>query len=170
MIVSGLIAPCVVAQSPPEAISFISSRFMLWDDSEKMLDGDFIVHIIEFNQTVNSTNFYKVILDGNERTGYFENYIELNYSIKTDRILSLEVWLNNETLLKANNINILSGLSSSGISSSSSPFTINLAPWEWTSKEWNIVSSIVLSSLLAMFIGYRIAKRYRKLHGVHEVR
>lgn len=143
---------------------------MLWDNSEKMLDNNFQIHIFEFNNSVNNTNYYSVILDSNETTGFFQDYITLNLSTNKAIIFKLEVKVNNETILIANNIKILEGLSSSGIQDSHSPFLLSLSPWEWSNKEWNIVGAIVLSSILAMFIGYRVAKRYRTLHGVREVK
>lgn len=168
MVVSvSMIAPGVVAEPYTEATSFIQSRFILWDNTERMIDPAFSVILIN----PNGSAYYEIDIDGNITTGLvnYSEVVDFDYTGQ-DIIYYLEVKIDNQTVLLAGEIVLLEGLSSSGVARPGSPFTISLAPWEWTEKEWNIVFSIILSSLLAMFIGYRIAKRYRKLHGVKEVR
>jgi hypothetical protein len=143
---------------------------MLWDDGEKMLDKTFSIHLFEFNHSANNSNFYRVSLDSNVSEGYFQDHLELNFTWETATIFNLLVEVNNETLLSGQNVKIMKGISGSGISSPSSPFTLNLSPWEWSQKEWNIVGAIVLSSLVGLLIGYRVAKRYRRMAGVREVK
>lgn len=157
--------------SPDSIIVLVDSSFKLWNTYEKALDKNFTVHIWMPGASNNSTNKYIIRVDNNYTNGSFFNHAQETFLVNnTKRIEVLEVIVNNETRLLATSIRILTGITQSQIDAGTSPFTINLLPSEWKSKEWGIFWSIIVSAIICSFISYRMVLRYRRARGVQEVR
>ena len=169
MIASGLNSSRVVSQDileSPEAIAIISSRFMLWDISEKMLDPQFTINMFNLNQSVNSSVYYEITINNNMRNGTFYSNHTINYDINyTEIIFLMTIKLNNITTLEAENIRLIDGLDGTHISTSREPFFLSFTPWEWTAKERNIFFAVLISGLVSSLVSFRLVKRYRKYSG-----
>ncbi len=148
----------------------LTSRFILWDMTEKMIDPKFEIEIYYFNASTNHTASYYVNVGGRAINGTFQHYINLSYNINyTDIITDLEIIVNNNTVMMAHNIMIIEGISQSRIERALEPFFLKFLPSEWTAKEWNIFYSVIISALFSVFVAYRIAQRYREKMGVRRV-
>lgn len=146
---------------------FIESRFMLWDSNEKMLDENFNIHIFYINETNNNTFHYYIRIDND----IYTNVTTYHYNVSIhknsrDIINVLEIRINNETILFANNIKILSGVSESGIRRSVSDYLISLSPFEISSKLKNVFYSSIVGAILGLFLAFRIIKKYRAKYGM----
>lgn len=149
---------------------YLTSRFLLWDTTEKMIDPQFDIHIFYFNISTNHTANYYANVGGNEINGTFQHYINLSYNINyTDIITNLEIIVNNNTVFEAQNIIVIEGISQQTITRPYEPFYLKFLPSEWTAKEWNIFYAVLISALLSIFISYRLAYRYRERMGVRQV-
>lgn len=163
----GVSAQSYITDSPH---IFIESRFKLWDLNEKMLDKDFNITILYYNQSNNNSFNYKITLDENIYTGNSTYYYSQNFTIdNTDILFKMEIEINNITYLSETGILITSGITQSKIQNSGEPFTINLNPAEWSKKEWNIFFSLMFAGILGMIISYKLVKRIRKKHGVKTI-
>ena len=171
MIVSGFNSSSVVSQDIleyPEAITIISSRFMLWDSNEKLIDPQFSINMFNLNQSVNSTVYYEITINDNITIGTFNINHTINYDVSdtdTEIIFIMTVKLNNITSLEADNIIIIDGFNSSGISSNREPFLVSFTPWGWSAKEWNIFFAVIVGGLVSSLVSFRLVKRYRKYSG-----
>lgn len=153
----------------PNTISHynIKSRFILWDENEKMIDNNFTIELFYFNVSNNHTAFYKIQIDNliyNDTFQVNKNIeigLENNYNIQ-----KFVIQIDNKTLLDENNIKVISGVTKNSVNRGVSQFTINLSPFQWTVKERNIFYSILTSSLLCIFISFRLLKYYRKKNGI----
>lgn len=151
--------------------TFITSRFILWDTTEKMIDPTFNINMVYINNSNNHTAYYEIKINDMEYNGSFEMFYTQNITLNnTENIMLFEVKINNITTISAEDINVIKGVNKRGISRSRQPFTINLSPFEWEAMEWNIFLSICTASLISIFIGYRLVLRYRKIRGVREVK
>lgn len=148
----------------------IESRFILWDDYEKMIDNEFSIHLYYINQSYNNTFTYSIIINYDLYEGINNTHHIQNISLSNNDVISyMEIKINNETLLKAYNIRIVSGVSSSGIKRSLSDFTISLSPFEWNAKERNIFYSVIVGALISLFLSFSIVKSYRMKYGIRIV-
>ena len=95
--------------------------------------------------------------------------LDENYSYAGNQIEIMIIKIDNKTVVNEKNINVISGITSGEIRKGVSQFTINLSPLEWNSKQWNIFYSLIISSLISMFISYRGLKYYRKKNGIRKI-
>lgn len=167
------IAPRVHAQGSPQSpdtIILIDSNFKLINKFERALDKNFTIHIFIPGASNNSSYNYIIRVDNNTVNGSMNNYFKKSYLVNVSRLSIIEVKVNNESRLLWTNIRIISGVTQQQIDNGASPFTINLLPSQWTSKEWKIFYSMIVSALICSFIAYRLVTSYRKARGVIEVR
>ena len=69
-----------VSASPnPIAHYNINSRFILWDNYEKMIDNNFQIEFYSFNQSSNFTSSYYIQINSEIRNGTFQYYHYENY-------------------------------------------------------------------------------------------
>lgn len=157
------------ANAKPITISnfYIESRFILWDDNEKMIDNDFTIHLYYINESNNNTGFYKVIINNDIYNDTFNTYSFINIHMNNNDIINIfKIEINNETLLDIKNIQIISGIDGHGIKRTVSQYVISLSPFEWTAKERNIFLSFIVSTIISMVMAFRLLKYYRKKNGV----
>ena len=171
LLVSGLPGRAIGDGLDPNTKIIITSRFVLWDSTEKMIDPIFTIHMFYFNITNNHTAFYVIRINENTYPGIFQVNKSIDFNINyTDVILLIQVDINNETVLSASNIYVTDGITQGGIRRIREPFGITLTPWEWSAKEWNIFFGIFSASLLSILVGYRMVTKYRKHRGVIEIK
>lgn len=157
-----------IADSPE---IFIDSRLKLWDNNEKMLDKNFNITIIYLNESNNNSFNYEININDLSYKGNSTMYYLQNITISdTDFIFKFQVIINNITYLDESGIIITSGIQSSDIINAGKPFTINLRPSEWNSKEWNIFFGLAFSGLMGLPISYKLVKRIRKKNGINTIR
>lgn len=170
LLLTGLFSSCAVADdSDNNAYAIITSRFILWDSNEKLLDPHFSIHVFDFNTSVNHTSFYGILINENEYNNSFINHAKINFNMTgIEEIYKLTIAINNKTVMTALDIDIVGGVSENQVKQPYEPFTINLSPLEWSAKEWNIFLAIVGATILGMIFAYRRVKNYRKYRGVRE--
>ena len=144
---------------------FIESRFILWDEYEKMLDSNFIINIIYLNSTDNNTASYHVTVDGQEWSGTLQTNVSINVTVTQEVISLIEVKVNNETQLKVHGVIIMEGVSGSGIRRGRTLHFIEMLPTEWKAYQWNEFFAVSTGVLLAIVFGYRLMKRFRMKQG-----
>lgn len=154
-----------------EASTNLSSRYILWDSYEKMIDPSFNITVYCFNSSSNFTAWFEIGIDNNITTGEFQFINTINFTIKRTIINDLYVKINNKTYLSAQNILIAEGITTDNITPDNGhSLTINLLPSEWTKKEWNIFFGIVSSFLLSLPICYFGIKTSRQIVGYKTIR
>lgn len=162
----GLMNFRAVAVVPNSPTTFLTSKFYFNDGKEILIDKNFTIHMLNYNYS-----YYEIEIDELYFNGTFFNYETKNIILENrELILRIIVKINNETSLTYTNIIIMEGLSASGIQRSTSPFTINLSPFEWNKKEWNIFWAVITASLIGILISYRLVLRYRKVRGIRELK
>ena len=149
----------------------LSSRFILWDETEKMIDNDFNINIFYYNEPNNHTAFYNIYVDELNYNGTFQyfTFISVNLTNK-DIINSLIVKVNNETVFNENYIIIMTGITGNSVKRGIEEFLISLNPFEWEEMEYNIFFGVIIASLISVFISLRTVKYYRVKKGVREVK
>lgn len=157
-------------ESEGTAKAFITSRFILWDTNEKMIDTDFYIDMIYFNSSDNHSANFEIILAENYYYGTFIYNRTMNFTLTDGTVFNLEVNINNETVLSGQHIIVVSGVNEGGIRIGHDPFTINLLPSQWRELEWNIFFSSITAFIIGVPISYRLVKRYRRVKGVREVK
>lgn len=171
VLVSGLSVVCVADDPSSIAYANITSRFILWDNSEKMLDPLFNINLIYFNQTYNNTAWYKIRINQDIYNDTFQGFTTVQFNLNTTEVIQiLEVEINNVSVLTATGIIITKGVSKSSVQTGLKEWLISLSPFEWSKKEWDIFYGIIIASLLSVLIAYRIVKRHRKYRGVKEIK
>ena len=149
----------------------LTSRFILWDEEEKMIDNNFEIHILYFNYTNNNTGNYEITIDNEKFEGIVINYTSIPiYINNSDKINSIIIKVNNNTVYTVSNIYIIKGVSGKSVWKGISEFLISLNPFEWSAKEWNIFFSVVIASLISLPISLRFVKYYKKKHGVRVIK
>ena len=148
--------PAVDAQST----AIVRSRFMLWDAYEKSMDKRFDIILLSWT---NRTQNYTIQMDNTYTNGTFYQYLLLNYTFtNTTRITLLVVSIDNQTVLHATDIRILSGITQGGIDNIQEPYRVSFLPFELTKLEWNLVFSGIIAVLIALPLSYFTIKYYRK--------
>lgn len=171
IIISGILIPVVKGNDVFRSYH-IDSEFMLWKDTEKMINSNFTVSLYYYYDNINlnisnSNISYIIRVDNDIRTGNFTHNVKEFFNVSNGYTIRIfDIKINNETLLTANNIYVISGMTGDSIKRSFSQFLISLSPYEWTSKERNVFYAIITASLLSIVISYRGLKRYRKTHGI----
>lgn len=170
MVLSGMNFQAVAEYPDSTTEIFINSSFLFFKDNEKLIDDEFNITILHYNETSNSTAIYNIQIDDLNYNGTFQflKVIEINVTGR-ELISFIQISLNNKIIYELNNLIIIAGLDSNNIKRSLSIFTINLSPFEWNAKEWNIVFSLIMSFLISIFIAYEIVKYYRKHSGIKKV-
>lgn len=157
----------IASESNTDTKILLTSRFILWDTNEKMIDPNFDIHILYFNYTNNNTANYEIIIDNEKWDGIVINYTTVHiYINNSDKINSIIININNNTVYTVNDIVVITGLSGNNVFRAVSEFLISLNPFEWSSKEWNIFFGVVIASLLTLPISLRFVKYYKKKFGV----
>ena len=161
----------IASQPITETKILLTSRFILWDANEKMIDTNFDIHILYFNSTNNNTANYEINIDNNIYTGIVVNYTYIHIQLNnTEKINSIIININNNTVFSEKNIHVISGISFDSVRRAVSEFLISLNPFEWSAKEWNIFFSVIVASLIMLPISLRLVKYYKKKHGVRVIK
>ena len=158
-----------VAVSEPidDSKIILTSRFLLWDTNEKMIDSDFHIHMFYYNYTYNDTVSYDIRLNQLTYNGTFQYYKDIHIDLNnTERITNLKITFNNETVFDEYDIMVVNQITGSSIQKAISEWLISLNPAEWTAKEWNIFFGVIVASLISIPISLRFIKIYRKRKGV----
>ena len=166
---SGVMSSYAISgQSTPDNFIFIQSRFMLWDTYEKMMDNNFNITLINYeNSTMN--NSYEIYINKDIYYGNFTGFIILPF-MRNESSISIIVKMNNDTKMIESNIRIVKGITPNAIDRiDTSPF-ITINPLEWGKRQWNIFFAVVFSALVSVLIAYLIVVRYRKFKGVMEIK
>lgn len=149
----------------------LSSRFILWDKNEKMIDNNFNINIIYYNITNNHTTNYDISVDELKYNGTFQYFISIPINLTNKEVInSIIVIVNNKTVFNINYIIIMRGITGNSVKRGISEFLISLNPFEWEAKEYNIFFGVIVASLISVFISLRTVKHYRKKKGVSEVK
>lgn len=136
-----------------------------------MIDDSFTIELYYINQSCNNSCYYHIQIDYEIYNGTMQSYKSMNFNYTNGKIISIIlIKINNETILRANNIRVISNVNANGIKRTVSEYTINLSPFEWSKKEWNIFYSLVVSCFISMGISYRGLKYYRKKNGIKIIR
>lgn len=157
-----------VAENPETAtIFYIESRFKLWDNTEKMLDESFTIHLIYYNNSNNNTYSYYIQINNDIYKNTTQYHTIIPIHLNNGQIINIFIIkINNETILSESNIRIIGGVSGDGIKRSIEPYTISLSPLQWNNVERNIAFSVVFSGVLSIFLGFRLVKFYRSKNGI----
>lgn len=157
-----------VAENPETATTyFIESRFKLWDNSEKMLDENFNIHILYYNNSNNNTYSYYIQINNDIYRNITQYHTIIPIHLNNGQMINtFIIKVNNETILSETNIRIIGGVSGSGIKRSIEPYTISLSPLQWTNVERNIFSSVIIAGIMSIFLGFRLVKFYRSKNGI----
>jgi len=119
------------------------------------------------NQSMN--NSYEININSIIYKGNFTGYITVPINTN-ETLISISVRLNNETVYVQSGIKIMGNISYHAIDQMEKPNLISMNPFEWSKKEWNIFFAIVLSAIISVLIAYLVVIRYRKIHGVMEIK
>ena len=166
LILSGFVVSQTSPGVPGDAKIFIQSRFLLWDAHEKMIDGEFNITFISYD---NQTHNYIIKLDEISYNGSYSYYtivdIKYNYSI----INSFIVLVDGNRSFEAYDIQIVEGISRGFISNLIETIKIEFLPIELTRFEWNLVTSGIVGAVICLPVSYFTVKYYRKYRGAKEV-
>ena len=160
----------VVAQTAPrfpgDTKIFIQSRFILWDQHEKMIDDDFNITIITLD---NLTHNYNIRIDDINYNGSY-NYsalIEIHYNHSS--INQLIIIIDGNKSLEAYDIIVSDQMKGGIISDLIETIKIEFLPVELTRFEWNLVFSGIVGACICLPTAYYTVKYYRKYRGAKEV-
>lgn len=172
LLVLGSINFNAIADNPNSNTKIIlSSRFILWDENEKMIDNDFNINIFYYNITNNHTANYNIKVDELKYNGTFQYFISIPINLTNKEIInSIIVIVNNKTVFNANTILIMEGITGSSVKRGIDEFLISLNPLKWKEMEVNIFAGVIVASLISVFIALRTVKYYRVKLGVREVK
>jgi hypothetical protein len=171
MLVSVSFGESVASDSDSDTKILLTSRFILWDTNEKMIDPEFKIHIVYQNETYNNTGYYKITINQDTYNGTVNNFTTVHILLNNTEVINqLSVSINNHTVYTVNYIVVISGVSKSNVRRSVSEWLISLNPLEWRSKEWNIFFAVIVASFITVPLALRYAKVYRKRKGVVEVK
>lgn len=158
---------CGAVAGTPDPAAHISSRFMLWDSNEKMLDPAFMI-ILTSNDNNSS---YQITINNDVYSGNFSYNEVVNFTYTEGEIMAvLKVEIDGQLLIDESNIMIYSNIDSGVISTGRSKYTVSLSPFEWTKKEWSIFWAVIAASIYSVFVSLRLVKRYKRYRGVIEVK
>lgn len=162
----------MVASEPnSDSKIILTSRFILWDLHEKMIDDSFVIHIIYQNYSNNHTTTYSIDIDELHYNNSFQYYTTVPINLTNKEIInSIVIQVNNITVLNERTIIIMSGITGNAVIRGISEFLISLNPFEWQAKEYNIFFGVLVASLISIFISLKTVKHYRKKKGVSEVK
>ena len=166
LILSGFVVSQTSPGVPDGTKIFIQSRFLLWDTHEKMIDGEFNITLISYD---NQTHLYNIKLDEISYNGSYTYFtvidIKYNYSV----INTLIVFIDGNRSFEAYDIQIAEGISRGFISNLIETIKIEFLPIELTRFEWNLVISGIVGALICLPVSYFTVKYYRKYRGAKEV-
>ena len=149
----------------------LTSRFILWDKYEKMIDNNFTLHLFYNNNTINNTAYYNITLDEYYYSGFIDTYKSFDFNFSNrEIIMKITVKIENQTVFSANEIIIVEGITQSHVKRGISEFLISLNPLEWKSKEWNIFYAVIIASLISIVIALRMVRYYKIKKGVTEIK
>jgi len=167
----GFIGESIASNPIAETKIYFTSRFILWDENEKMIDNHFQIHIHFKNETLNDTAYYNIRIDDLIYNGTFQYYESISINITDKQILSMiDISINNRSIYTVYGVTVISGVTKSNIERSISEFLISLNPLEWKEKEWNIFFAVIVASILTIPIALRFVKYFRAKRGVSEVK
>lgn len=171
LLVLGSINFNAIADNPDSNTKIIlSSRFILWDETEKMIDNDFNINIFYYNITNNHTANYNINVDELKYNGTFQYFISIPINLTNKEVInSIIVIVNNRTVFNENYILIMDSITGKSIKRGIDEFLISLNPFEWQEMEYNIFFGVIIASLISVFIALRTVKYYRVKRGVREV-
>lgn len=171
LLVLGSINFNAIADNPDSNTKIIlSSRFILWDEKEKMIDNDFNINIYHYNITNNHTANYNIYVDELHYNGTFQYFISIPINLTNKEIINnIRILINNLTVFNVNYILIMEGITGKSVKRGIDEFLISLNPFEWEAKEYNIFFGVIVASLISVFIALKTVKYYRVKRGVREV-
>lgn len=160
-----------IADNPNSDTKIIlSSRFILWDANEKMIDNNFHINIYYYNISNNHTANYNIYVDELNFNGTFQYFKSIPINLTNKEIInSIVVKINNETVFNANYILIMEGITGRSVRRGFDEFLISLNPLDWEAKEYNIFFGVIVASIISIFIALKTVKHYRVKRGVREV-
>jgi len=160
---SGPVVGQATTDSVIDAQAIIQSRFMLWDAYEKTMDNRFDILLFSWS---NFSNNYSININNQYFNGTFIYYKLFNYSYNNISIISvISVKIDNNTVLHANNIKLIKGVTQGTIAPYVEPYKISFLPFELTKFEWNLIFSGLVAVLISLPSAYIIVKYYRKHRG-----
>ena len=77
----------------------------------------------------------------------------------------ITIAINNQTIITATDVKLVSGIFQSTIDNYIEPYKISFLPFELTRFEWNLVFSGVVGVLIALPVSYFTVKYFRKHRG-----
>jgi len=163
---SGLVVSEINPNLPGDTSIFFQSRFILWDPTEKMIDNDFNITLITYN---NDTHEYLIHLDDITYTGSYVNYTTIFITYNYSQINTLKILLDNELIFSTSDIRVTSGVTRDRIDNFIEPYLIKFLPFELTKFEWNLIYSGVVGAILCLPTAYFTVKWYRKRKGAQRV-
>jgi len=166
MLLSGLGGVAVAAEPGGDPTVWLNSRFILWDNYEKMIDSNFTIVLSLVNESRNHTGYYEIQVDNLYYNGTFQ-YLE-TFPFDLENVTSIGLMLvrvDNETLISAQNVIVRNGVTTNQIYNPGDPWLVSLNPMEWRAKEWNIFFSVVTAALVSVIIAYRLVTKYRRYSG-----
>ena len=166
LILSGFVVSQSTPGVPADTKIFIQSRFILWDTHEKMIDGDFNVTCISYD---NQTHSYTVNVDDLSYNGSYQYFTVIDVHFNYSTINILEVIIDGNRSFGAYDIQVTKGLNRGIISDLIETIKIEFLPFELTRFEWNLVISGVVGAIICLPVSYFTVKYYRKYRGAKEV-
>ena len=140
----------------------LTSRFILWDEFEKMIDNDFKIHIIFENETSNHTAYYEVLINDLNYSGMVEHYTVIDVSLNNTEIASIIINIDNITIYQVYDLIIIEGFTGGHVKRGLDEWLISLNPLEWSNFQWNIFFSVVSAFIVSIFVSLKLVKYYRK--------
>lgn len=166
LILSGFVVSQVTPGVPSDTKIFIQSRFILWDIHEKMVDKNFNITFISYD---NQTHLYNIEIDDISYNGSYQYYTVVDISFNYTSINKLEVFVDGNRSFEAYDIQVTQGLNRGVISNLIEIIKIEFLPFELTRFEWNLVTSGVIGAMICLPVSYFTVKYYRKYRGAKEV-
>ncbi len=166
MLAPGLVVSEVPDTLPNDTSIFFQSKFILWDQHEKMINKEFNITLITFN---NQSHVYSIILDDIVYNGTYVNYTTIEIMFNYSQINNLLILIDNILILEADDIRVISGVSRDSISNLVHTYKIEFLPFELTKFEWNLIYSGLVGVFICLPTAYFTVKWYRRYRGAQEV-
>ena len=165
-ILSGLVVSQDTSGFTEDTATFFQSRYILWDSTEKIIDPDFNITLIAFD---NETHYYNIIIHNQIYIGNYTYYKLLNFTFNYSTMSELSIQIDNRSHIYATNIRVIGGVTAEKVLPHIEPFVIEFLPWELTQYEWDLFYSGVVAALIALPTVHFGVKYYRRRRGAVEV-
>ena len=166
LILSGFVVSQTTPGVPGDTKIFIQSRFLLWDTHEKMIDGEFNVTFISYD---NQTHLYNININEISYNGSYSYYTVVDINFNYSTINTFIILVDGNRSFEAYDIQVTDGISRGFIANLIETIKIEFLPFELTRFEWNLVTSGVVGAMICLPVSYFTVKYYRKYRGAKEV-